>query len=66
MVRVTTLVLGAALGGSAGGGVSPPAQGLEVGQLFPVRPFPALEDGSPRSLADYRGRRVLLQVFASW
>jgi len=61
---VTALLLGAAVSGGRTAG--PLQQGLEVGQFFPVRRFPALEDGSPRSVADYRGRRLLLQVFASW
>ena len=65
MTIVTALVLGAAVSGG-GRAADPPEQGLEVGQLFPLRRFPGLEDGSPRSLADFRGRRVLLQVFASW
>lgn len=61
---VTALAFGAALGGATA--EETPRQGLEVGDFFPVRPFPALEDGAPRSVADFRGRRLLLQVFASW
>jgi hypothetical protein len=62
---LTALLLGAALNG-ARARAETPEQGLEVGQLFPLVAFPALEDGSPRSVADFRGRRLLLQVFASW
>jgi hypothetical protein len=40
--------------------------GFEMGQPFPTLSFPALEDGRPRSIADFRGKRVILHVFASW
>jgi len=43
-----------------------PREGLSVGDAFPVRLLPGLEDGEPRSVADYRGRKLLLHVFASW
>ena len=39
---------------------------LEVGSRFPDLVLPALEDGRPMSLADFRGERVVLHVFASW
>jgi hypothetical protein len=28
--------------------------------------LPSLQDGSPRSLSDFLGRKVILHVFASW
>lgn len=40
--------------------------GLEVGQLFPFLVLPDVVDGRPRSLADFRGRKVLLHIWASW
>ena len=40
--------------------------GFEVGRPFPAISFPALEDGRPRSIADFRGERVILHIFASW
>ncbi len=43
-----------------------PSAGFEVGQSFPAIAFPALEDGQPASLADFRGKKLLLHVFASW
>ncbi len=43
-----------------------PATGFEVGQPFPAIALPALEDGRPASLADFRGKKLLLHVFASW
>lgn len=37
-----------------------------VGDLFPDLAFPALEDGTPARLSDFRGKKVMLHVFASW
>jgi hypothetical protein len=36
------------------------------GQPFPDLLLPALEDGRPTSLADFRGQKIVLHVFASW
>jgi peroxiredoxin len=36
------------------------------GEPFPVLALPDLEHGRPTSLADFRGRKLVLQVFASW
>lgn len=44
----------------------PPGMGFEVGEPFPTMAFPALEDGTPRSMAEFRGAKVILHVFASW
>ena len=43
-----------------------PVLKVEAGQLFPDIVLPSLEDGSPASLAQFRGKKVLLHVFASW
>jgi hypothetical protein len=43
-----------------------PETGLEVGQRFPELVLPSAEDGRPMSIADFRGKRVVLHVFASW
>lgn len=51
---------------------TPPAQlGEGPIRIEPGRPFqdivlPSLEDGSPMWLRQFRGRKVLLHVFASW
>ena len=42
------------------------AASLEVGERFPDLLLPRLEDGRPGSIADYRGEKLLLHVFASW
>jgi len=39
---------------------------LEVGRPFPPLVLPAAADGRPLSLADFRGRKTILHVFASW
>jgi len=39
---------------------------IKVGEPFPALVFPAVEDGSPESMASYAGQKVVLQVFASW
>ena len=39
---------------------------IEVGQPFPGLVLPALKDGSPASIAMYRGKKVVLHIFASW
>ncbi len=37
-----------------------------VNQPFPNIALPSLYDGRPASIADYRGQKVLLHIFASW
>jgi hypothetical protein len=39
---------------------------LNVGKEFPDLLLPSIEDGSPLSVSLFRGRRLLLHVFASW
>lgn len=39
---------------------------IEVGRPFPTLALPLLEDGSPASIARFRGKKTLLHVFASW
>ena len=43
-----------------------PASGFVVGTPFPTISLPSLEDGRPMSIADFRGQKVILHVFASW
>jgi len=45
---------------SAGG------QGLHVGQPFPDIRLPSLANGRPLSISHFRGKKVLLMIFASW
>jgi hypothetical protein len=39
---------------------------LNEGQMFPTMVFPSLENGRPRSVADFRGKKLILHIFASW
>ena len=43
-----------------------PDTGFTVGEPFPTVAFPSLEDGRSLSIADFRGKKLLLHVFASW
>ena len=60
-------VLAAALGGYAQRRSQPPAppQTAAIGQPLPAISLPDL-DGKSHLLSDYRGRRVLLNFWASW
>lgn len=40
--------------------------GIEVGKAFPQIRLPSMTDGELMSIADFRGQKVLLHVFASW
>lgn len=39
---------------------------LAVGKPFPNLALPALDGGRAMSIADFRGKKVILHVFASW
>lgn len=43
-----------------------PAARFKVGQPFPDLVFPSVEGGRPTSIVQYRGKKVLLHIFASW
>jgi hypothetical protein len=55
-----------ACGGDSAFLPSDPVLKVQVGQPVPDFVLPSLEDGSPMSLAQFRGKKVLLHVFASW
>jgi hypothetical protein len=42
------------------------AMTFEMGQAFPLLRLPSLEDGSPLSVADFRGQKLILHIWASW
>jgi len=46
--------------------VSKGSSGVEVGDPAPSSPLPRLEGGDDGSLADYRGKWVLVNFWASW
>ncbi len=42
------------------------SNGFQVGEPFPDIILPTLKDGSPGSIAQFRGQKILLHIFASW
>lgn len=52
------------------GSLATGTQGTElpfrVGDPFPTLELPSLEEGEPVSLEAFRGKKVILHVFASW
>lgn len=39
---------------------------IALGEPFPNLVLPGVEDGRPRSIAEFRGQKLVLHVFASW
>ncbi len=39
---------------------------IAIGEPFPNLVLPSVEDGRPRSIAELRGHKIALHVFASW
>lgn len=39
---------------------------LAIGEPFPNLTLPSMEDGSPTSITSFRGKKLILHVFASW
>ena len=65
MKRITALLGALFLSTNAGGQLSLP-EPIAEGKPFPGVSLPALTDGRARSIADFRGSKVVLHVFASW
>ena len=42
------------------------APAIAIGQQFPNLVLPSVADGRPRSIADWRGHKLVLHVFGSW
>ncbi|TAM83408.1 MAG: hypothetical protein EPN47_04670 [Acidobacteria bacterium] len=70
------LAAGVVAGGLAGFVLSrdtkqatPPAPSpveFRKGELFPTLVLPRLRDGQPGSIGDFRGKKLILHIFASW
>ena len=45
---------------------SPLPQGFNPGEAFPVVSLPSAADGQPVSLASFRGKKLIVNIFASW
>lgn len=58
----TAVGLSMALGASA----MASAPEIEIGKPFPELALPSMDSGKPMSIAAFRGKKVILQVFASW
>jgi len=39
---------------------------LKVGRPFPEIVLPSLQDSRPSSIAQFRGHKLILHIFASW
>ncbi len=39
---------------------------IEIGKPFPDITLPGIDNGEPRTLGEFRGRKVMLHLFASW
>ncbi len=50
----------------AAGPVEAATPKFRVGDRFPDLTLPSLEDGEPVSLGVFRGRKLVLHVWASW
>ena len=45
---------------------TPLPKGLNPGEAFPTLALPSAADGRPTSLAEFRGKKVIVNIFASW
>ena len=45
---------------------APLPKGLNPGETFPTFALPSAVDGRPVSVAEFRGRKLLVNIFASW
>jgi cytochrome c biogenesis protein CcmG, thiol:disulfide interchange protein DsbE len=63
---IAVLAVLAVLGLLTFGLLSKGSSGVALGEVAPASPLPRLEGGGSASLADYRGRWVLVNFWASW
>jgi cytochrome c biogenesis protein CcmG, thiol:disulfide interchange protein DsbE len=63
---IAVLAVAAVVGLLVFGLVSKGSSGVSIGDPAPDGPLPRLEGGGEGSLADYRGRWVLVNFWASW
>ena len=63
---VGVLTVGALAFAVFGAGEAGPPSRFDVGRSFPDLLLPHSTDGRPISIADFRGRKLILHVFASW
>jgi len=63
---IAVLAVLAVIGLLVYGLVSKGSSGVTVGEVAPTRPLPRLKGGGTSSLAQYKGRWVLVNFWASW
>lgn len=63
---IAVLAVLAVVGLLSFGLLSKGSSGIALGDIAPASPLPRLEGGGDGSLADYRGRWVLVNFWASW
>jgi len=56
----------ALVAGSVAAAAGPPPLPFVEGERFPGLLLPSAEDGRPTSIAEFRGSKLVLHVFASW
>ena len=44
----------------------PLPKGFNPGEAFPAIALPSASDGRPTSVAEFRGRKLIVNIFASW
>jgi hypothetical protein len=69
IIGFATIGLTAVLSTSGSIGVparSPNAAEFHEGQMFPTMVFPSLANDRPRSVRDFRGKKLILHIFSSW
>jgi len=45
---------------------APLPRGFNVGEAFPTRALASAADGRPVSVAQFRGKKTIVNIFASW
>ncbi len=45
---------------------APLPRGFNAGEAFPTLALPSAADGRPVSVAEFRGKKLILNIFASW
>ncbi len=61
LLRFATTLLALSMGAAAS-----ETPRIEVGKPFPDIALPAMEDGRPRSVSEFRGQKLALHIWASW
>ena len=45
---------------------APLPQGFNAGEAFPTLALPSAADGRPVSVTEFRGKKLIVNIFASW